>query len=66
MAKKKASGAIWKVLGFLDKEEYTDWLEEINDEDYEFDDESEDIPAGCRACGGDYPNCTDSCPMYDN
>ena len=24
------------------------------------------IPEGCAACGGDYPNCTDSCPLFDN
>jgi len=23
------------------------------------------IPEGCRACGGDYPNCADSCSMFD-
>lgn len=26
----------------------------------------EDMPEGCRACGGDYPNCKDSCPLYDS
>ena len=26
----------------------------------------EDIPEGCRSCGGDYPNCKDSCPMFDD
>jgi hypothetical protein len=34
-----------------------------------FDDYGEDdgdIPVGCRACGGDYPNCKDSCPMFDD
>lgn len=24
------------------------------------------IPAGCRACGGPYPNCKDSCPLFDD
>lgn len=24
------------------------------------------IPVGCRACGGDYPNCKTSCPMFDD
>ena len=24
------------------------------------------IPPGCRACGGPYPNCCDSCPMFDD
>lgn len=23
-------------------------------------------PVGCRACGGDYPNCKDSCNLFDN
>ena len=23
------------------------------------------MPEGCAACGGDYPNCTTSCPLYD-
>lgn len=23
------------------------------------------IPEGCAACGGDYPHCADSCPMFD-
>lgn len=30
------------------------------------DDEADDIPEGCAACGGDYPNCTDSCPLFDD
>lgn len=25
----------------------------------------EEIPEGCAACGGDYPNCKDSCPLFD-
>lgn len=24
------------------------------------------LPDGCRECGGDYPDCKDSCPMYDD
>lgn len=24
------------------------------------------IPVGCRICGGNYPHCTYSCPMFDN
>ena len=24
------------------------------------------IPVGCAACGGDYPNCKTSCPMFDD
>ena len=25
-----------------------------------------DIPEGCRACGGPYPSCMSSCPMFDD
>lgn len=25
-----------------------------------------DIPEGCLQCGGDYPHCVDSCPLYDD
>ena len=25
-----------------------------------------DIPEGCLQCGGDYPRCVDSCPLYDD
>lgn len=24
------------------------------------------IPVGCRACGGPYPSCKSSCPMFDD
>lgn len=24
-----------------------------------------DMPEGCAACGGNWPDCADSCPMYD-
>ena len=39
------------------------WDQEDMDERGENDD---DPPAGCRECGGDYPNCVDSCPFYDD
>ena len=34
-----------------------------------FDDDDVDadgIPMGCSACGGPYPFCTTSCPMFDD
>ena len=34
------------------------WDGDNEDDDY--------IPEGCRASGGDYPNCKDSCPMFDD
>lgn len=29
-------------------------------------DDDDEIPEGCEACGGDYPNCKDSCPLFDD
>lgn len=28
------------------------------------DDDDDEIPEGCLACGGPYPDCSDSCPIY--
>lgn len=28
--------------------------------------EDDEIPEGCAACGGNYPNCTSSCPLFDD
>lgn len=36
------------------------------EEDDEEDEEDGEIPFGCRACGGPYPDCCDSCPIFDN
>ena len=32
----------------------------------EYNADSDSIPDGCRQCGGDYPNCADSCPRFDD
>ena len=24
------------------------------------------IPSGCKACGGPYPHCKTSCPLFDD
>lgn len=45
-------------------------IELTTEEEYELhkDDECiiiEDIPEGCLACGGDYPNCCDSCTLFE-
>jgi hypothetical protein len=29
-------------------------------------DHVEDVPEGCKACGGPYPDCTTSCPIFDD
>lgn len=43
--------------GYWDGETYVcDYCSENDD----------DIPEGCRACGGDYPDCTEGCPMFDD
>lgn len=31
-----------------------------------YDDYPSSTPSGCAACGGDYPNCASSCPMFDD
>ena len=41
-------------------------LDDINDDDYNEFDETMEIPEGCAACGGDYPNCIDSCNLMSD
>lgn len=31
----------------------------------EADPDYDDMPEGCAACGGNWPECVDSCAMYD-
>ena len=38
----------------------------IFDADFFADDEDNSTPTGCIACGGDYPLCKDSCPLFDD
>lgn len=39
----------------------------LSDEDEdEFMDDDDDIPEGCIACGGPYPDCTISCKLFDD
>lgn len=49
----------------LFKKKHTEWID-VSDEDYDDEDDEDGIPAGCRACGGHYPECTDSCPLFDD
>ena len=52
-------GMLWEHWTNRDGNEHT-WIQlGSNDDD-------DDIPEGCAACGGDYPNCTDSCPLFDD
>ena len=40
---------------------------EIDEMEYEYEDEDPlDIPVGCRACGGPYPQCKTSCKLFDD
>ncbi len=51
---------------FQKTEDVNEW---IDDNDYDSEDDEYDaygVPIGCSACGGDYPNCKDSCPMFDD
>ena len=51
-------------------------VNDVSEDNIRFDDDDEysssplddilDTPEGCRACGGDYPNCKTSCPMFDD
>ena len=45
---------------------YTDGEEDELFDDSDTDDDYDDIPEGCRACGGPYPDCMDSCPLFDD
>ncbi len=40
---------------------------EEDDDEYDDDYNWSGQPAGCRACGNpNWPDCEDSCPMYDD
>ena len=45
--------------------------EEVDEMDYKYEWEDEDeedwdeIPKGCAACGGPYPKCMSSCKLFD-
>ena len=43
-----------------------DWLRENDDDFIDESEHDEDyIPPGCRACGGEYPRCKASSPLFD-
>ena len=37
-------------------------------DNYDFyeDDDYDEVPEGCRACGGPYPDCMTSCNLFDD
>ncbi len=46
---------------------HEEYFRNIDDEydDY-YNDEDDETPEGCVACGGPYPNCMSSCNMFDD
>ena len=54
-----------------DEAEYGDGyscLEATYEDDFGYDNYSDisEIPEGCSACGGPYPNCIDGCNLFDD
>lgn len=37
-----------------------------NHDNFSYDDEDEEMPECCSACGGPYPSCMSSCKIFDN
>lgn len=55
------------VFGIAEKvNEKKDTYEEIYDPSKKFYGHPERKPAGCRACGGPFPMCVDSCKLFDD
>lgn len=52
-----------------DPEDY-DWDENEDDAIYIYDDDYDEVfegkPDCCRGCGGNYPDCMDSCEIFDD
>lgn len=50
---------------FTDKQD--EYIEDNYEEYYDEDEYDDGLPpVGCRACGGPYPDCKDSCPIFDD
>ena len=43
-----------------------DNIRDEDEDDVEYFSTESAIPEGCAACGGDFPNCTTSCPLFDD
>lgn len=48
--------------GKITESEYRELMTYASDED----EDDDDIPEGCAACGGPYPDCAASCPAFDD
>lgn len=48
------------------RDEYDEYnMTEKEKQDY-YDRHFDEVPEGCIACGGPYPTCKDSCPVFDD
>ena len=54
MARKRSNNNEYDEYNMTEKEK----------QDY-YDRHIDEVPEGCRACGGPYPSCMDSCPIFD-
>lgn len=56
-------------LEFNDESGEDEWVfyeyDSEGEEDYIYESVYSDVPVGCSACGGEYPNCKEGCPMFD-
>ncbi len=55
--------------GDTDENEYSDDIDDSDSNDFSVGKKKEYkgyIPVGCSACGGPYPDCMSSCPIYDD
>ena len=54
---------------WLYDDDYFDFDDDEDEEDDYYDSAShlyDDVPEGCIACGGPYPDCTSSCSLFDD
>lgn len=38
----------------------------MDEGDWDYESDDEDIPFACKTCGGPYPKCMTSCKMFDD
>ncbi len=63
------AGFVSNANGDRDGNDYTDDADDLDSNDFSVRKKKEYkgyIPVGCAACGGPYPDCMSSCPIYDD
>lgn len=55
-----------KITEFWDGDTYVEVYQDKHGYIIKESRDDEGMPEGCAACGGDWPNCTDGCPLYDD